>query len=79
MRVLNNKGFLLIDSLVNVLIVTNLCFLCFISYKAIDNYYEGYDRYIDESNERYDYFFNSLGECEKCVITKQEDLSPQEP
>ena len=78
MHLLNKKGFLLVDSLINVVIVSSLCLLCFVSYKAIDNYYKGYDNYIEESNNRYTYIFNSIGECQRCVVTKEDSLR-QEP
>lgn len=75
---MNNKGFLLLDSLVNVLVICVLCLLCFSIYKAIDNYDDGYKEYVEKSNEEYDYFYNSLGECEKCIIVEETDLSKQE-
>lgn len=76
---MNNKGFLLLDSLVNVLVVSLLCLLCFSIYKAVDNYESGYLNYIEKSNEDYDYFYNSLGICEKCIVEEETDLSKQEP
>lgn len=72
---MNNKGFLLLDSLVNILIVSLLCVLCFAIYKAVDNYDEGYLNYLNNSNQDYEYLYNNLGECEKCIVVEEEDLS----
>lgn len=72
---MNNKGFLLVDALVNVIIVTSIAILCIAMFKQFDNYYDGYKNYIDESNEKYEYLFIRNSECETCQIR---DLSNQD-
>ena len=64
----SNKGFILIDSLMTVFIVSCICILCFSIYKSIENYIEGYLRYTEESNIRYEEIYNNLPECEVCEI-----------
>lgn len=75
---MNKKGFLLLDSLINVLVVSSLCLLCFSVYKSVCYYKDGYESYLNESNEQYDLLFSNLKECEKCKIIK-EDSQAQEP
>lgn len=75
---MNNKGFLLIDALVNTLIVSLLCLLCLITYKSIENYDKVYSEYLKNSNEKYDTLYNSLGDCVKCV-EEQEEEAWEEP
>ncbi len=72
---MNNKGFLLVDALVNIIIVTSLSLLCLVLFKQFDNYYNGYQKYIDINNEKYDYLFIRNSECEACQIR---DLSNQD-
>lgn len=66
---MNNKGFLLSDALVNVLVVTLLSILCLSTYKMLDNFKQGYLKYIEESNEKYEYLYQSIQECVPCQIS----------
>ncbi len=72
---MNNKGFLLTDALVNVLVVTLLSILCISTFKMVDNFKIGYLDYIKQSNEKYEYLYSQISECLPCQITT--DL-PQE-
>lgn len=74
---MNKKGFLLVDSLITVIVVSISCYLCMYTYKLIDNYEKGYLNYKERINESYFEIFNNLGKCEKCEI-EQEDSSPLE-
>lgn len=70
---MNNKGFLLIDALVNTLIVSLMCLLCLITYRSLDNYDKGYEEYVENSNEKYDLLYSSLSDCEKCIMEESEE------
>lgn len=70
---MNNKGFLLIDSLVNTLIVSLMCLLCLMTYNSLKNYDEGYFKYEEESNEKYDSLYSSLSDCVKCEVIESEE------
>lgn len=70
---MKNKGFLLIDSLITVFIVSIMALLCLSIYKSVVNYKEGYRLYKEETSNRLTYIYDDLGECEKCII--QEDSS----
>lgn len=72
---MNNKGFLLVDALVNIIIVTSLAVLSIAMFKQFDNYYDGYKNYIIESNEEYEYLFIRNSGCDACQI---KDLSNQD-
>ena len=72
---MNNKGFLLLDSLINICIVVLLCFLCACTYMCIDNYELGYEEYLERTNEKYENVFGSMEECQKCAVTNQEEDS----
>ena len=74
---MNNKGFMLVDALVNVIVVSSIAILCFYVYRALNNYDDGYKKYINENNEKYDYLYGSLSECTKCLII--EDSAKLEP
>ena len=65
---MNNKGFLLLDSLVSVFVVGVICLLCFSIFNLIDKYEVGHNRYIAESNERLMIILNETYECESCLI-----------
>ena len=56
---MNNKGFLLVDALINCLIVASLSIL-FGLFKQFDNYYDGYEKYSEELNEKYEILFGRL-------------------
>lgn len=72
---MNNKGFLLVDALVNIIIVTSLSLLCIAMFKQFDNYYDGFENYIEKSNEEYEYLFMRINGCDTCRI---KDLSKQD-
>ena len=74
---MNKKGFLLIDSLFVILIVTVLATICFNVYKSKEYYIEGYQNYREEMNRTLSDIYNGLVICEKCII--QEDSSNLEP
>lgn len=65
---MNKKGFLLIDAIINVLIVSIICSLCLFVYQAIVAYEDGYSSYAQRTNEDYINLFNSLTYCEGCKI-----------
>lgn len=72
---MNNKGFLLSDALINVIVISLLSILCISTFKMLNNFEDGYLEYTKENNEKYDYLYESISECVPCQIT--EDL-PQE-
>lgn len=72
MRRASSKGFLLIDSLLTVFIVSSICLLCFSIYKLITNYEKGYLNYQMLSNEDYENIFNDFSICERCVIDESD-------
>ena len=74
---MNNKGFLLVDALINVMIVSALSILCITLFRVINNQEDTYNTYLDRTNNEYEYLFNELGECEKCQ--EIEDLPMEEP
>lgn len=72
---MNNKGFLLIDALINVFIVILLSIIGIAIFNQFGNYYKAYEKYNNEANLDYDFLFNNIKECEDCQI---EDLSKQD-
>ena len=72
MRLLNRKGFLLIDSLICVMITSLLCVSCYSIYKAIDNYENAYIEYQTRSNNDLEDIYNSLKECETCELDESD-------
>ena len=69
---LSNKGFLLIDALLSVFIVSCICILCFSIYQLDQRYEEGLETYYENSNIAYEAIFNSLAECEACTIDESD-------
>lgn len=65
---MNKKGFLLIDSLVNIAIVSCIGMLVVMTFNSMINYEKGYLQYQELSNEKLINIFNSLGTCEACLI-----------
>ena len=61
-------GFILIDSLVAVFLVTCICAMCFSICKASGAYTEGYDSYRKISDLNYERIYRSLEECEGCGL-----------
>ena len=74
---MKSRGFLLIDSLITIFIVSSMALLCISVYKSVLNYKEGYKLYKEETNNKIAAIYDSLGECERCEI--EEDLSNLEP
>lgn len=74
---MNKKGFLLVDSLITIFIVSTMALLCIAIFESINNYKEGYQNYKEETNERLNNLYNSLGACERCII--EEDSPVLEP
>ena len=69
---MNKRGFLLIDSIINVFIVSLMCALCLGIYQAIVTYENGYISYQTNSNERLITIFNMICECEACIIDESD-------
>lgn len=61
-----DRGFILIDALVAVFLLTAICFLCFSASEMIMKYEEGYRRYQELSDLHYEEIFRSLEGCEAC-------------
>ncbi len=72
---MNNKGFLLSDALINVLVISLLSILCISAFRMVNSFEDGYLEYIEENNEKYEYLYEGISGCEPCQITR--DL-PQE-
>lgn len=68
---MNNKGFVLLDSLVCVIIVSAVCSLCFSLFSILNIYHDGYLNYVENSNNDIVYYFNNLYECEGCLIDER--------
>ncbi len=69
---LSNKGFLLIDALLSVFIVSCVCILCFSIFRIIDNYEKGFTEYQKNSNRHYEMIFQDLPECEGCAFDESD-------
>lgn len=65
---MNNKGYLLIDALICVLIMSLLSVLVLSSYQTISKQEDIYDEYLKRSNEEYEIIYRGLNECIKCQI-----------
>ncbi len=70
---MNKKGFLLIDSLITVFIVTIVCFLCYSMYHVILNYKDGYINFQENSNINLEKIYSNSYECEVCEIIDESD------
>lgn len=73
----SNKGFLLLDSLIAVFIVTSMSILSFGVYSSLVNYEDGYLLYKEEFNEQLIDTYDLLGVCEKCVIQEDSQVLEQ--
>ena len=69
---LSAKGFFLIDALLCVFICSCICILCFSIYNIVSNYEKGYTDYQERSNRNYELIFETLGECEACIIDESD-------
>jgi len=65
-----DKGFILIDALAAVFLLTAVCYLCFSASRSIAAYEEGYRRYQERSDLRYEEIFRSLEGCEACQLNE---------
>lgn len=72
MQQLTKKGFLLLDSLITVFITSVVCVGCYSIYQSIVNYDEGYNQYQFKSNNKLVNIYNSLYECEPCIIDESD-------
>lgn len=69
---MNNKGFLLLDALLCVAIVANICLLCFSIYRVIDIDEKVNSRFDEQENEFYYSLFASYEDCEVCRIDESD-------
>lgn len=69
---MSRKGFLLIDSIINVFIVSLMCSLVLGIYEAISTYEDGYHSYLENSNQRLIEIYGMLGSCEACLIDESD-------
>lgn len=76
LRLMKNKGFLMIDALLCVFISCLISLLCCSLFFLNESYLVSYDDYQKEINEEYELIYQSLGECGECLI---QDLFPLEP
>jgi len=67
-----NKGFIMLDSLLSVFIVTYICLMCFSIYKTIEQYEKSYINYQFNSNDSYEEIFNTLIVCEACEVDESD-------
>ena len=74
---MKNKGFLLADSLISIIVVSLMSVLILSIYKAINSYKEGYELYKEESNLNIISIYDELGECEKCIVIEDSSLLEQ--
>lgn len=73
LRMNKSKGFLLIDSLITVFVMSILCTLCYSMYNAGINYEEGYRKYQEESNDRLEEIYVHMYDCQGCEIIDESD------
>lgn len=69
---MNKRGFLLLDALLNVFIVSIIVSLCLYVYEAINYAQSGFNDYLTNENDSYEQIFNSLSECEACLINESD-------
>ena len=67
-----SRGFVLIDSLVAVFLITLICTMCFSIYRSQERYLEGYERYRQASDLHYEEIFRSLNECTGCATDESD-------
>lgn len=61
-----NKGFLLLDSLVVVFVVSSMCVLCLCLFNLIEAYSDGYCNYQESSNNKLEIILNDTFISEGC-------------
>lgn len=69
---MNKRGFLLLDALLNVFVVSIIVSLCLYVYEAINYAQSGFNDYLANENDSYEQIFNSLSECEACFINESD-------
>lgn len=69
---MSKRGFLLLDALLNVFIVSVIVSLCLYMYEAIDYAQNGFNDYLINENDSYERIFNGLSECEVCFIDESD-------
>lgn len=74
----NNKGFLLVDSLISVFVTSLVCVACYSTYHLIVKYQDGYEDYQTLSDEHLLDIYNNLYECEPCEIIECESCDIDE-
>lgn len=74
---MNNRGFLLIDSLITLIVVSTMSILCISIFNAVNNYQEGYLTYKEETNNVLSDIYSSLNKCEVCEIIEDSQALEQ--
>ena len=67
-----NKGFMLIDSLICIVISISICLLVQMIFNSITAYEDGYERYLYRMNENLESIFESLETCEGCKLDESD-------
>lgn len=67
MHLSDNRGFLLIDALISILITTSICILCMSIFSILINYSDSLDNYLMKDNDYYLNLFNHTAICEGCI------------
>lgn len=65
---MNKKGFLLLDALVIVVIISIISALCVNILTTYEKYNEVLNNYYQSSNEKMFQIFNEVNTCESCKI-----------
>ncbi|MBR2577920.1 MAG: hypothetical protein IKE38_03215 [Erysipelotrichaceae bacterium] len=65
---MNKEGFMLLDAMLSIAIVSVLALMCFSIYRVIDNDERVMEEYYQKNNESYELLFGSLGDCAPCVL-----------
>lgn len=69
---INKKGFLLLDSLISVFITSIVCIMCYSIYNLIIKYDDGYKEYVNRTNLEMKMIYDSLADCEVCIIDESD-------
>lgn len=70
---MKNKGFILTDSLLCVIIASLLSIICLVSFKQENIFRENYKEYQIQMKEDYERIYQRIGDCNLCII---KDSSP---
>lgn len=68
----SKKGFLLIDSLITVFVTSLVSITCYAIYQSIYNYEIGYREYQNISNDEILNIYQSMYQCEACVVDESD-------